>query len=638
MRRNILNVGGVSLILIGLMVGSLPGAITTEQKKELKEIGADVAKIASMISKKKYDDAATAIDNAEERIATFIKEAGIKDTDPVLKLVHSQVEKAKKQLTKATGKGGVSFEKSVAPILAGKCVGCHGDDPKGSLNLNTFAGLKSGGKSGDVVVPGNPENSLLLGRIVTQDESLRMPKGKEALMEKEIQAIYAWISEGAKFEGDEKASMAALSKAAASGKPGAGGKAGGAPAKPVIQKETGNETVHFTRDLMPELVDTCGRCHNDTTKRAGFSVVSFEKLMRGGDSGAVIVGGKLEDSRLWRLINGPDQGTPVMPAGNQTGITRKWYDNMKTWILEGARYDGTDATRKFPTFEERQAMARAGFSPEQWLDLRKKATEGEWKKTFPSAEPKRRESTEFLLLGDVTDDRLEQVEKWASEHAGSLRQTFKVKDEPLWKGKLGIFVFKERFGYEEFNNSVHRREVPREVIGHSQVNAEMTDAFIAVQDVGDAPTETSPGMQVNLIDQLTGAFLKRGGSNLPDWLIRGTGLALASHKSPNNPFLSTMPRLAGGILQESKVADPDMLFADGTFAPGEVAPIGFTLVDYLMKQRGGAVPLGLLIQKIQSGSKPAAAIKDVYQIDSKALAGAYADSLPSGGIKKGKKK
>lgn len=634
MRRHLLRTGGIGLILFGFLLGSLPAAITSEQKKELKEIGLEVAKIAGLITKKKYDEASTAIDSAEERITTFIKDAGLKENDPLLKAVHSQIESAKKKLAKASGKGSITFEKSVAPILASKCVSCHGDEPKGDLNLDTFAGLKKGGKSGDVVSEGNPEASTLLGRLVTQDENLRMPKGKEALTEKEIQAIYTWISEGAKFEGDENATMSALSKAAASGKP--AGKKAAPPAKPVINKEKGNETVHFTKDLLPELVDTCGRCHNDTNKRGGFTVMSFEKLMRGGDSGPVIVGEKLEESRLWRLINGPDEGTPVMPAGNQVGITHKWYDNMKTWILEGARYDGADPTKKFPSFEERQTMARAAFGPEQWVDLRKKAAEGEWKKTFPNAEPKRRETTELLLFGDVTDERLEQIDKWAGEHVSSLRQTFKVNDVPLWKGKLAVFVFKERFGYEEFNNSVHRREVPREVIGHSQVNADMTDAFIALQDVGDSATDSSPGMQVNLIDQLTGAFLKRGGRNLPDWLVRGTGLAFANRKSAGNPFLATLPRTASGILQESKVGDPEKLFEDGTFAPGEVGAIGFTLIDFLLKL-GKEAKLVQLVQRIQSGGKPAVAIKEVYQADCKTLAHEYANSLPSSGAKKGKK-
>lgn len=623
-----------SLIFGGLMAGPLNAALTTEQKKELKEIVTDLGKIGGMISKKKFDEAATAIQEAEDKITQFIKDADLKETDPILKQANVLLEKAKTQLGKVTGKGTVTFEKNVAPIIATKCLGCHADDAKGNLNLETFSGLEKGGKSGLLVSEGNAEASLLFERLVTEDENFRMPKGKEPLSKKEIIAIGTWINEGAKFTGDKNAGMSTLSKAPAAVKGGGFGGKPSAPAKKTeINKETGKETVHFMKDLMPEFIDTCGRCHNDTAKRSGFSVVSFEKLMKGGDSGAVIVPGKPEESRLWRLVNADD--TPVMPAGNQTGITRQWHANLKTWILEGAKFDGTDPKKNFPSFEEREAMARASYTPEQWLELRKKAAEAEWKKTDPKNEPLRRESSELLLYGNVSSDRLEQIEKWAHEQIASLKQSFKVKDDPLWKGKLAVFVFKERFGYEEFNKSVQNRDVPREVIGHSQVNASLTDAFIALQDVGDAATETSPGMQVNLIDQLTGAFLKRGSGKLPEWLVRGTGLALANHKASGNPYLATMPRIAGGILQESKLTEPETIFVDGTFSPGEIGPIGYTMVEFLLKQ--GSLPkFGQLVQKLQSGTKPELAIKEVYQMDGRVLAMQFAGSLPNGG-KKGKK-
>ena len=632
MRQKLFTAGVCCLIVVGLLIGTLRAApLTSAQKKELKEIGDEVKKLGALITKKKFDEAATAIEGVEEHLATFIKDADLKETDGVLKPVNIPLEKAKEKLAKLSGKGGTSFEKSVAPILASKCVGCHGDDPKGGLALDTFEGLEKGGRNGNLVVRGNAEQSLLIQRLVTENEQLRMPKGKDPLTEKEIRTVAAWINEGAKFEGDKTALMSTLSKAGAAGKPTA------PPKKIEVQKETGKETVHFTKDLMPELVDTCGRCHNDRVKRSGFSVMSFEKLMKGGDTGVVIAGGKPDDSRLWRLLNGKDGDTPVMPAGNQTGITRKFYDNMKTWILEGARYDGGDPKKDFPSIEEREAAARASFTPEKWLEVRKNATEVEWKKTFPNAEPNRRETAELLIYGDVPDERLAQIEKWAMEHVATLRQSFGIKDNPIWKGKLGIFVFKERFGYEEFNNSVHRREVPREVIGHSQVNATMTDAFIAVQDIGDAATDSSPGMQVNLIDQLTGAALKRGGGGLPDWLIRGAGLALAHSKQPANPFLTAMPRLAGGILHDSKLTEPELIFVDGTFSPGEVGPIGFTMVEFLLK-KGGFPQFSQFAHKLQSGAKPEAAIRDVYQTEGKALAMQYAGALPAGGGGTSKKK
>lgn len=631
MRRHIQTIAVCSLILVGFVVGSLRAAITADQRKELKEIGSELTKASTLVSKKKYDEAGTAIQSAEDHLTKFIEDAGLKATDPALKPVHVQLEKAKtlleKAMTKGAGKEGINFARQVAPILVSKCVVCHSDDPRGGLNLESFASMKKGGKSGDLWISGNAEESLLVQRLLVENDQLRMPKGKESLSAKEIRLIGTWIAEGAKFTGDETTVLAELAKAAASNKPAA------PPRKIEIVKETGKETVHFMKDLMPEMVDTCGRCHNDTLKRSGFSVMSFEKVMKGGDSGPVVVGGSLENSRLWRLVNGDD--TPVMPAGNQTGVTRPWYNNLKTWILEGATFDGDDAKKNFPSRAERDAAAMARFTPEQWLELRKKASAADWKKTIPSVEPKQRESAEFLLYGDVSDERLEQVEKWALEQVASLRQTFKVKDDPLWKGKLALFVFKERFGYEEFNHSVEKRDVEKDVLGHSHLNATMEEAFVALQDVGDTATESSPGLQVSLIEHVTGAFLKRGGSGLPEWLIRGTGLALAHRKVTGNPFLASMPRIASGILQESTIAEPQKIFVNGTFSPSEIGPIGVTLVEFLLK-RGDVGQFNQFVQKLKSGSTPEDAIKASYFIDGKSLAVAYANSLPTS-AKKSKK-
>ncbi|HEY0983440.1 c-type cytochrome domain-containing protein [Schlesneria sp. T3-172] len=636
MQRSIPTFSVCCLLILGWMVGSVDAALTAEQRKELKEITSQVSKITSLISKKKFEEAEEAIQSSEERVAQFVKDAGLNETDPALKPVQLQLEKARTLLSRAAAKagggggaakGGSIFAKNIAPILVAKCVSCHTEDGKGGLNLDTFADLEKGGASGKVVVPGSAENSLLIRRLVAPDAELRMPKGAPPLSEQEILAIGAWIEGGAKFEGDKDSPLASLAKGAATGKPVT------APRKAEIVKSTGKETVQFMRDLMPEMVDTCGRCHNDTTKRSGFSVMSFEKLMKGGSSGAVIVAGNLEESRLWRLVNGDD--TPVMPAGNQTGITRKWYDNLKTWILEGATFDGDDPKKNFPTQEERQAAAMAKYTPEQWVQKRKDASLADWKKTFPNIEPNVRESNDFLFYGDVSEERLSQLDKWAAEQVAALRQTFKVKDDPLWKGKLAVFVFKERFGYEEFNNSVHRREVPREVTGHSQVSPTLEEAFIALQDIGDTPSDSSPGMQVNLVEHATGAFLKRGGSNLPDWLIRGAGLAIAHRKAPGNVYLIALPRVAGGILQESQITEPETIFSNGTFAPGEVGPIGFTLVEYLLK-RGDVSQFNQFVQRLQSGTAPDAAIKAVYNTDAKTVAMGYASSLPSG-VKKGKK-
>ena len=366
-------------------------------------------------------------------------------------------------------------------------------------------------------------------------------------------------------------------------------------------------------------------------------MATFEKLMQGGASGRVIVPGSLEGSRLWRLVNADE--TPVMPAG-QARITRKWHGDLKKWIEEGAKFDGSDAKKplrqQVPTDEELAAAKLATLSPEEFAAKRLKDSQDQWKLTFPNGEPRHIDSKEFIVMGDVSEARLKEVETWAIDHSKSLRSSFNVKDDLLWKGKLTIFVFKERFGYEEFNNSVHKREVPREVLGHSQVTSTMEEAFIALQDIGDAASETSPGMQISLVEHVTGAFLKRGGGTLPDWVIRGAGLSLAGRGSAGNPYLAALPAQAGAILKEVRIEKPEEVFANGTFAPGEVGPIGFTLVNFMMT-RGGPNNFGQFVRSLQGGDGPEAALKKVYGADGKTLALAYANSLPAGGAKKGKK-
>src|SRR2546422_5280957 len=57
------------------------------------------------------------------------------------------------------GAGAVSFSKGIAPILAKKCVACHGPEKsKGHFHLDSFELLMKAGESKSAsVVPGQPE-------------------------------------------------------------------------------------------------------------------------------------------------------------------------------------------------------------------------------------------------------------------------------------------------------------------------------------------------------------------------------------------------------------------------------------------------------------------------------------------------
>jgi hypothetical protein len=80
------------------------------------------------------------------------------------------------------------FEKKIRPILVNHCYTCHSADtqPHGELRVDDPNGLLTGGNSGPAVVPGHPEQSLMLERIRSADPKRRMPREGAPLTEAEI--------------------------------------------------------------------------------------------------------------------------------------------------------------------------------------------------------------------------------------------------------------------------------------------------------------------------------------------------------------------------------------------------------------------------------------------------------------------
>jgi len=96
--------------------------------------------------------------------------------------------------------GGVEFfEKRIRPVLSNHCYECHSEDAgkrKGGLWLDRRAGWQVGGDSGPVIVPGEPEESLLLTAMKHADPKLEMPPAKK-LPSSVIEDFARWIAMGA---------------------------------------------------------------------------------------------------------------------------------------------------------------------------------------------------------------------------------------------------------------------------------------------------------------------------------------------------------------------------------------------------------------------------------------------------------
>ncbi|RLS42097.1 MAG: DUF1553 domain-containing protein [Planctomycetota bacterium] len=94
------------------------------------------------------------------------------------------------------------FEAKIRPVLAGTCFRCHGDSKTGgNLRIDSRQALLTGGDSGPAIVPGNPEESLLLKAITrkSDDVSAMPPEKDKALRADQLADFAQWIKEGAQW-------------------------------------------------------------------------------------------------------------------------------------------------------------------------------------------------------------------------------------------------------------------------------------------------------------------------------------------------------------------------------------------------------------------------------------------------------
>lgn len=91
------------------------------------------------------------------------------------------------------------FETHIRPLFVEHCYECHSADAKelkAKLYLDSRTGWQTGGDSGPAIIPGKPEDSLLLNAISYTNSDLEMPP-KNRLPDSKILHLKSWIAMGA---------------------------------------------------------------------------------------------------------------------------------------------------------------------------------------------------------------------------------------------------------------------------------------------------------------------------------------------------------------------------------------------------------------------------------------------------------
>lgn len=143
----------------------------------------------------------------------------------------------------------------------------------------------------------------------------------------------------------------------------------GAPAPPASTLPTmfPATNLSFTKHIAPIIVARCGNCHVNQA-RGGFSSSSYEVLMKGPAEGVVIFPGQ-DGSRFVEVIETGD-----MPRGGQK-VSPAELTALKTWIKEGAKFDGTDPKANL-------SMVAPGAAPAPMVRLQVATASGSEKVSF----------------------------------------------------------------------------------------------------------------------------------------------------------------------------------------------------------------------------------------------------------------
>ena len=194
----------------------------------------------------------------------------------------------------------------VREILQRNCYECHGQDPKKiAKNLDILNHDQLVDSRRRIVVPGAPEDSLLMQRIADgsmppEKEETRLPR----VTEKELQILKDWIL-------------------------------GGAPPLPAADPEHPTPSAAPYSELAAEakavFKNHCYECHNYKDAKGGIKILHHRLLVT---VRKVVIPRQPEESKLYKLITTHDDRR--MPPDADLRLSDPEIDTIRRWIHEGA--------------------------------------------------------------------------------------------------------------------------------------------------------------------------------------------------------------------------------------------------------------------------------------------------------------
>ncbi len=596
---------------------SLAADLTSRQKSIVAGVNASVAKAGASYKAEKYEEAGQSIERAMKQVTVAINTGSVElydSLEPAMKRItkaHAMLEfegvslppfrrprrpdakSGNQPMTPAAGTPGtkpgtkpeptpgdmISFTKQVAPILSSRCGRCHVADSKGKFNMATFAALMKGPPEGVVIFAGDTIGSRLIESIETGD----MPRGGGKVTPQELQMLKAWVIAGAKFDGaDPNAPLVAGAAMPPANK------------RPELRRSTGKETVSFAADVAPLLVKNCVGCHLDAMQtRGGLRMDTFAQLLRGGDSGGIIVPGKGEESLLIQKLRG--SVGEQMPAGGRPALSDDAIKLISTWIDEGATLDGATENQSVRVMSQLAWAATA--TPGELSERRQQLAEKNMKLVAASRGAVESKLTDhFFVIGTAPSGTIDLVAEQAEAQIKMAGTVVKAKSgEAFFRGRATIFVMPRRYDYSEFAKMVEGRSIPSSWASHWSYDG--IDAYVSLVATDGDEKEVIASRLVSPITSL--AVATRGGG-VPHWLAEGVG-AITARRQGGTRDREALARSEAEMSEAFAAMDNAKKFLDGKMAPEHTDRIGAAIAASLL-DRAYRRSFDTMLRRLEGGA------------------------------------
>jgi hypothetical protein len=439
---------------------------------------------------------------------------------------------AAKPAPKTAAKPALTFTAQVAPILSRHCGGCHIAGRKGGFQMVSYAGLMKTG----VVQPGVGESSRLVEVILSGD----MPRGGGKVSPEDLGVLMKWIDAGAPFDGpDPTAPIDGLARQATA-PPSAV-----APTKPIVAVKLKPGEVSFAADVAPVLVAQCVGCHDAMQPEANLSMVTLERLLRGGRGGSAVVSGKGTESLLIKKIKGAGIEGQRMPLGKPP-LADEVIATIQKWIDQGAKLD------LLTPQAEMETLAAAGRSQKLSHDdlkkVRFRAGGSLWARAIPDDKAVAIERDDVLVSGNLSAAKMEELADAAEAVAGRLQEQMMGGKSPIIKGGIVVYGFAKGYDLSSFWQTVFSDDRPKDVTAGGGVLGDVVYAAVIPPTTDKASggkasrgkDDAEANTRVLLAEQMTAAALL--GRGVPAWFAKGAGRAVAMKFEPKAGLVETWRR------------------------------------------------------------------------------------------------